>query len=672
MRTVIITLLLCLTISGGAAADTLTYRMVIAGEDKGHLIVERDGKQLSIDYDYKQNGRGPTVTESLLLDERGFPKTYEVSGKTTFGSSIEEYFRAGDGVASWRDATGPGSTPYEDDFGFYIQQSGSPYGSALLARALLANRGEPLPAYPGGEATLKQRETITVAGRDGSVEVTAYEIFGLSLNPQLVLLDADGEYFGSAGARFSMLREGYQSADQQLRDLAVNLSTQRFEEIQAEVAHNYDLPIRIRNVRVFEPDTLALSAPRDVVVYRRRVASVQPANSPAGGPEVIIDGEGGTLVAGLYEMHGHLSQDNALLNIAAGVTSVRDMGNENAVLEGLIDRIEGGIIAGPRITRSCFIEGASEFASATGETVATLEEALDMVRWCGARDFHQVKLYNSMKPEWAATLVAEAHKLGLRVAGHVPAFGSADDMIEAGFDEITHANQLMLQWVLNEDEDTRTLFRFTAMKRFPDVDLDGEAVQYTLGEMAKRGTAHDPTLAIHELGLTAINGEPAPMAADVIDNLPTNEQRQLKQELFGTESQAERDEYIAAYEFIVEVLKRLHAQGTLLLPGTDLGGGLNYHRELMLFEGLGLTPAEVLRRGSYDMADYLNQDEDLGSIEKGKFADFFLVPGDPTADLGELRKIRMVLSDGVVYFPSEIYPWFGIKPFADAPRLSLP
>jgi len=469
-----------------------------------------------------------------------------------------------------------------------------------------------------------------------------------------------------------MLREGYQSADQQLRDLAVNLSTQRFEEIQAEVAHNYDLPIRIRNVRVFEPDTLALSAPRDVVVYRRRVASVQPANSPAGGPEVIIDGEGGTLVAGLYEMHGHLSQDNALLNIAAGVTSVRDMGNENAVLEGLIDRIEGGIIAGPRITRSCFIEGASEFASATGETVATLEEALDMVRWCGARDFHQVKLYNSMKPEWAATLVAEAHKLGLRVAGHVPAFGSADDMIEAGFDEITHANQLMLQWVLNEDEDTRTLFRFTAMKRFPDVDLDGEAVQYTLGEMAKRGTAHDPTLAIHELGLTAINGEPAPMAADVIDNLPTNEQRQLKQELFGTESQAERDEYIAAYEFIVKVLKRLHAQGTLLLPGTDLGGGLNYHRELMLFEGLGLTPAQVLRRGSYDMADYLNQDEDLGSIEKGKFADFFLVPGDPTADLGELRKIRMVLSDGVVYFPSEIYPWFGIKPFADAPRLSLP
>ena len=185
---------------------------------------------------------------------------------------------------------------------------------------------------------------------------------------------------------------------------------------------------------------------------------------------VHADGEGGTLVPGMYEMHGHLGQGNALLNIAAGVTSVRDMGNENAVLEDLMRRIDAGIIAGPRITRSCFIEGESEFSAATGETVSTLEEALAMVRWCASRDFHQAKFYNSMKPEWAETLVAEAHRLGLRVAGHVPAFSTANDMIEVGFDEITHANQLMLGWVLEDGEDTRTLFRFTAMKRFPALD----------------------------------------------------------------------------------------------------------------------------------------------------------------------------------------------------------
>lgn len=664
--------LLGLTLTGIAHADTLNYRMVIAGEDKGGMLVEKDGESISVAWDYKQNGRGPTLEEAIVLDERGFPRSDEISGKTTFGSTVEENFQASDGVVTWRDATGPGYGSFEETFGFYVPQNGTPYSTALLARALLANSGESLPTYPGGEASIRKRETVTVNGDTGPVEVTAYEIYGLSYNPTLVFLDADGEFFGSAAGRYSLLREGFQQADQQMRDFAVDLSTRRFEEIQAEVAHHYEQPVRIRNVRVFEPEELALSEPKDVVVYRGRISSLQPANSVSPGDEVIVDGEGGTLVAGLYEMHGHLSQDNALLNIAAGVTSLRDMGNENAVLEGLIDRIDSGIIAGPRITRSCFIEGESEFASATGETVSTLEEGLAMVRWCASRDFVQVKLYNSMKPEWAETLVAEAHKLGMRVAGHVPAFSSADAMIEAGFDEITHANQLMLQWVLEEGEDTRTLFRFTAMKRFPSVDPDGEAVQYTLSEMAKRGVVHDPTLAIHELGLTAVDGEPAPMAADIIDNLPINEQRQLRQELFGTESDEERAEYIAAYDFIVGILRRLHQQGTLLVPGTDLGGGLAYHRELMLFEGLGLSPAEVLRRGSYDMAVYLDQDEDLGSIEKGKYADFFLVPGDPTDDLGQLRSIRLVMADGVMYFPSEIYPWFGVKPFADAPAVRLP
>ena len=90
-------------------------------------------------------------------------------------------------------------------------------------------------------------------------------------------------------------------------------------------------------------------------------------------------------------------------------------------------------------------------------------------------------------------------------------------LIEAGFDEITHANQLMLGWVLEDGEDTRTLFRFTAMKRFPSLDPGGEDVQYTISRMVERNVAHDPTIAIHEHGLTAVNGEPAPMARAIID-----------------------------------------------------------------------------------------------------------------------------------------------------------
>lgn len=652
------------------AADTMTYRALIAGEDIGFLEVKRTDDRIAIDFDYKQNGRGPTITEEMVIDERAYPIDWVITGTTTFGSPVDEFFRVGDNTVSWQDATGSGETAFDGSPGFYIGQNASPYSAALLASALLADDDQRLEVYPGGEARIQTRSTRSFDGPAGTLDVTAFEIFGLSYNPQLVMLDQDERFFAVASPSFSLVREGYTAADQELREWAETLSTNRFVELQSQVGHSYDQPLRIRNVRVFDPVDLTLTEPKDVVIYRDRIASVQSAGSPSPGGEVIIEGEGGTLVPGMYEMHGHLGQDSALLNVAAGVTSVRDMGNENDVLEGLKDRIESGVIAGPRITRSCFIEGRSDFSASSGEIAETLDEALALVRWCASRDFQQVKLYNSMKPEWAERVVAEAHRLGLRVSGHVPAFSTADAMIEAGFDEITHANQLMLGWVLDDDEDTRTLFRFTAMKRFPALDINGEEIGHTVAMMRERNVAHDPTIVIHEYGLTGVNGEPAPYVREVIDHLPTNSQRSLKQELLGTSSPEERAEYVAAFEFIMDFLSRLNAEGVLLLPGTDLGGSFAYHRELELFEAVGLTPAEVLRRASYDMATYLGQGEDLGSIEKGKYADFFLVPGDPTRDLGQLRQIRMVVADGVVYFPSEIYPAFGIRPFIEAPTVN--
>ncbi len=58
----------------------------------------------------------------------------------------------------------------------------------------------------------------------------------------------------------------------------------------------------------------------------------------------------------------------------------------------------------------------------------------------------------------------------------------------------------------------------------------------------------------------------------------------------------------------------------------------------------------------------------MGSIEKGKLADFFLIPGDPIKNLKAIKTISMVVKDGTVYYPSEVYPKFGIQPFAPAPK----
>ena len=454
--------------------------------------------------------------------------------------------------------------------------------------------------------------------------------------------------------------------------MAADLSTKRLEEIQKLTAHRYGAPVRFRNVRIFDPQEMALSAPVSVVVNGRRISSIQPIDSAVSPGEVLVEGEGGTLIAGLHEMHSHTGQESALLNIAAGVTTVRDMGNDNAVLDALIERIEAGTIGGPRVHRSGFIEGKSPFNSNNGKLVTSEAEALDAVRWYAARGYGQVKLYNSMKPEWSAAAVKEAHRLGLRVAGHVPAFSNADAMVDAGYDELTHINQIALGWVLSPEEDTRTLLRLTALKRLATLDLASAPVQRTLDHIAARKVAVEPTIAIHENLLLNRGGAVPSGAVDYIDHLPVGEQRGARQGWADMSAPGDAEAFAAAYGKLMDAMREMRKRGVLLIPGTDLGGSFAFHRELELFAQLGYTPAEVLRLATWDMATYLGQDQSTGSIEKGKLADFFLVPGNPVADLKAIKTIRAVVKDGAVYYPSEVYPHFGIKPFGTAPKVTLP
>jgi len=119
-------------------------------------------------------------------------------------------------------------------------------------------------------------------------------------------------------------------------------------------------------------------------------------------------------------------------------------------------------------------------------------------------------------------------------------------------------------------------------------------------------------------------------------------------------------------------VRMLHDRGVFIVFGTDTGGSFTYHRELELYQQAGMTAPEILKRATYDCAKYVGQDQRMGSIEKGKLADFFLVPGDPTKDLKAIKTIRMVVKDGTFYYPTEVYPKFGIEPFTSVPVITQP
>ncbi|HEX2763468.1 MAG TPA: amidohydrolase family protein [Allosphingosinicella sp.] len=654
-----------------AAAETESYTVIVGGRNVGHLDAVTEGRSVAIDWDVKSNGRGPTIKEKVTLGDDGLPVAWAVDGATTFGGRVAERFALKGSRATWTDSTGTMKALVREP-SLYVVQNGSPWALGLYGRALLRDSDASMPALPGGALKLSKGETLTVNGAGGPVEVTAYALTGIDTNPSYFLLDKEGRLFAAMQGRGVTVRKGYEAEDQRLRDLDEAMSAARYAEIQKATAHNWDAPIRIRNVRLFDPKTQTLTEPKSVLVYRHAIAAVEPNDSAATPGEVTIDGAGGTLVPGMFEMHGHVSEDDAVLNLAAGITSIRDMGNRNEDLRAIMDRIEAGKSAGSRIVPSGFIEGRSPFSANNGFVVESEAEAVEAVRWYAARGYWQIKIYNSINPAWVPAMIAEAHRLGLRVAGHVPAFATADQMMEAGYDEMTHINQFVLGWILKPGEDTRNLLRLTALRRLENFDLSSPAVTKTIDLIASRHIAIDPTLGIHEAFTQNRNGQVPPGMVDYISHLPIGPQRDAKQAWADLSEPGDDRAYRAAFDKLVDVLRMLNQRGVFIVPGTDTGGAFTYHRELELYQKFGMTPGQILKRATLDMAAYLGEDQSLGSIEKGKLADFFLIPGDPVKDLKAIKTIAMVVKDGTVYFPSEIYPHFGIAPFAPPPRVTQP
>ncbi|MBZ6377585.1 amidohydrolase [Pacificimonas flava] len=660
-------LLSCALLVSPALAQPERLTIIANGEQVGHVEADRSGREVRVHYDLKNNGRGPTTDEVLILDEAGLPQRWTIKGSATFGGEIEERFVREGGEARWSDSTGQREAALDAPT-LYVAQNASPWALGLYARVLLDRPDRRIAALPGGTLSLEPMAPVTL----GSESYRAFWVRGIGLSPDMVLLDGHDRLFAVLSARGVTVRSDAEAYAAQLQNIAAERTAERFEAIQAEVARDFDAPIRIRDVRIFDAESGTLGEPVSVLVFRDRIAAVEPLTSPPTPGEVLIDGGGGTLVPGLHDMHAHVGLQSALLYLAAGVTSVRDMGNDNGFLLDLQARIESGDLAGPRIIRNGFLEGRSDYSSRNGFIVDSESAALDAVRWYAARGYWQIKIYNSLNPDWVPAVVREARRLGMGVTGHIPAFTDADAMISAGYDEITHINQLMLGWVLDEGEDTRTPLRLTAMRRTADLDLSAERVERTVAAMASEGVALDPTAVTLELLMLSRDGAISPAVANYFDHLPVGLQRRRQQAIAPIESGRDDAAYRGSFERIKELVKRLHDRGVQLLPGTDDGTGLSVHRELQIYAEAGIPPAEVLSLATLGAETYLGREQMLGSIEKGKLADFLLIDGNPLEDLALLHDIRMVVKDGTVYFPADIWTAVGVEPFAGPPEITMP
>lgn len=666
-------LLLALGLAGTAgAAETLRYvALVDGGRQAGQQTVTTgDDGVVRTDFIFKDNGRGPELKEEFSLNDDGTFRRYRVTGTSTFGAPVDEQFELVDGVARWKSTSDQGEQRVAAG-AQYSPLGGTPAVASVALAALAVRDDGRLPLIPSGTLSVRKVSDAQVRNGDEARTVQLVAITGIGFTPTFAWAtdEARPRLFAYIFPGFlQMIEAGWEANADALEAAQKAAEAAALVSLQERLAHPLAGSTLIRNARVFDSEHARLGAASDVRLADGRIVSVVAAGADSAVADHVIDAGGRVLLPGLFDMHAHVDRWGGGLQLAAGVTSVRDMGNDNTTLQQVMAEERAGTLLMPRIVAAGFLEGESEQSARNGFVVADLEGAKKAIDWYAANGYPQLKIYNSFPKDILPATVAYAHEKGLRVSGHVPVHLRAQDAVDAGFDELNHINQVVLNFLVKPDTDTRTLERFYLPAREAgDLDLDSGQVQDFIGTLAAKQIVLDPTLATFEF-LHQRNGEITPIFAGIEDHLPPDVQRGRRAAEMDIPDDATGARYRESFQRMVEFVGRAWRAGVPLVAGTDEVPGFTLQHELALYVRAGLTPAQALQVATWNGAKYSGVLERLGSIAPGKQADLVLVDGDPTTDIGDIRRVATVIKGQTAYYPAEILTELGIRPFAQPLR----
>ncbi|HZE75889.1 MAG TPA: amidohydrolase family protein [Gemmatimonadales bacterium] len=648
------------------APDTTRYTVLMAGRAAGFQSswADPDGT-LRYAFEFNDRGRGSQIAERLVLGSDGRPTRIELTGHDYFKNAVNERFDTQDGKAVWRSSSEHDSTTTP---GYYVSVDGAPEETALLARALLAAPDGRLAVLPAGEARIEKVEELPLRATGDSTTASHYEIQGLGLSPTPIWLDRDGRFFAQGTSWFMVIRQGFESAAPDLIRSQDRYSARRGGELAARLARRPGGAVVFRNANLFDAAS-GRSRPHTTVVVRGdRIVAVGSDGRvavPAGSETMDLAGH--ALLPGLWDMHVHINDGDGILQLAAGVTTVRDMGNDMEELLQRRRRFDAGELLGPRIIMAGLVDGPGPYTAPIKVVADDSATATAVVNRYADSGYVQLKIYSSVRPTLVPFLAAEAHRRGMRVSGHVPAFMTAEQAVRAGYDEIQHENFLFLNFWFDSVPDTRTPARFTAVaERAASLDLGSARVRAFVDVLRSHHTVLDPTINVFENLLVARKGAVDPGYAAVADRVPPLVRRGfLAGGLPVPEGKDQR--YHDSFQTMLRFLKQLHDAGIPIVAGTDAFAGFALHRELELYVAAGIPAPEVLRIATLGAARVMKRDADLGSIAPGKQADLVVVDGDPARRIGDIRRVSLVMKGGTVFQPAQLYQAVGIRQPAGQP-----
>ena len=656
------------------------------GEERYTLRHTDSGLVYDVAFKFTDRGRAVPLTTRLTLTNSFEPVSLYIKGNTSRFSTINDTVRVQGGTAfikvddsSYQRELAPNSFPVAGYSPGTVQM-------ALLKYWQTHGQPESIPILPEGVVKIRKDGTDELQGAAGPDRLSAgagpgvagglhldrYVVSGLVWGNELVWTLPDGQLVclitnDAEGDKLEMMLEPYESLLPELLKRAAGYGMQLFSrEIDAS-ASGREIPSSSGKVATAASGKMTTAASgksglpqrtplaivggtlvdvktgtateNSVILLDNGVIKAVGKTGELTIPKnyTVIHAEGKTIFPGLWDMHAHFEQAEwGPAYLAAGVTTVRDCGNEYDYINAIQVVIDRGGGVGPHILKAGIIDGPGAMGLGIIRA-STPEEAIAAVRKYKENGFVQIKIYSSVTPPVVKAICTEAHRLGLTVTGHIPEGMSLQQGVDSGMDMVNHIQYVY--GVMKKDKDKR-------------IDLTDSANRQVLHFIKEHGTVIDPTLGVFEMVFRSTKDDITTMEP-AFYTLPLPLQALFKNIGMAPDVAAK---YKPVLDGMSKIVKALHDEGVPLVAGTDMGfPGYSLDRELELYVAAGLTPLEAIQTATLIPARVMKMDKVTGYIAPGLRADLIFIEGDPLTNVRDIRNVRMVVKDGQLYDPVALH-----------------
>jgi imidazolonepropionase-like amidohydrolase len=626
------------------------------------LPLEGGGVEAKAWFGFQDRGSQVPLAASFRLGPDGVPRFYEAWGSTSRSSDVDDRFELGPGGDFSLRRLGEATSHARPSSPFAIASGYAPLlaQDLMLRRWVAAGRPATMALLPEGQLAIESRgrEGYDVDGKRVTLEHVS--VLGLVWGREDAWLDEAGKLVAVVTRdaefdHFEAARDGFAGLMPALAASAGNDGVAWLAGNARSAERPQTGAVALVGGRLIDGKGGAPVADAVVVYEGGKIVAAGPRATtkvPAGASQIDITGQ--TILPGLWDMHAHVQQvEQGAAYLAAGVTTVRDMGNILEFITGIRDAVDAGKGLGPRVLVDGLVdgEGTSALGTIRIKTAADIVPTIERLKRAGC---HEVKLYSSIAPALVKPIATEAHRRGMRVVGHVPSGMNVLRALADGYDGVSHVTQLF--GALFAPGEMMKLSGEATRQRILDADYAAPPMRDVVRAFAAKKAVLDDTLALYDLfnHTTEENARREPGLA--------KQPRELRGLLGGVRPEVAAQR-AAVFDKYLALVRELHRAGVPVVAGTDIAvPGHSVHREIELYVQAGFTPMEAIQAATIVPAKAMRLDAETGTIEAGKRADLVVVNGDPIANISNVRKVTTVVARGKAYDPAALWRLVGFTP----------